>query len=127
LPPFWNTTATTCVPRPSIPAGAIQRRKSPDDRPHWTVLAAHRAAVGRDNESLYVTDEYIQELEAETLSAAESLEFERAGIIRDRISELKKQIGKEITDIEIKAAAQQKVKQTKAKTRGAAKVPRPKK
>jgi excinuclease ABC subunit B len=74
-----------------------------------------------------VTEEYIQELEAEMLSAAEALEFERAGIIRDRIIELKKSLGKEITETELKAATQQKVNKRKSKTRHAAKVPRPKK
>jgi hypothetical protein len=35
------------------------------------------------------------------------MSFERAGVICDRIIELKKQIGKEITETEIKAATQQ--------------------
>ncbi len=90
--------------------------------------AAHRAAnaaVGRDDESVYVTEEYIQELEAEMLAAAENLEFERAGIIRDRIIEVKKSIGKEITETELKAASQTTPKRRK-KTRSSAKIPRPK-
>ena len=42
-------------------------------------VTAHRqanAAVGRTNETEYVTQEYINELEAEMLAAAEALEFE---------------------------------------------------
>ncbi len=90
--------------------------------------AAHRAAnaaVGRDDDSIYITEEYIQELEAEMLAAAEALEFERAGVIRDRIIELKKQIGKAITETELKAATQQKAK--RRGKRAATRVPRPKK
>jgi excinuclease ABC subunit B len=53
---------------------------------------AHRqanAAVGRNEESVYITEEYLNELESEMLAAAEALEFERAAAIRDRIMELK--------------------------------------
>ena len=48
------------------------------------MLAAANAAVGRDDEKEYVTEEYVSELEAEMLAAAEALEFERAAAIRDR-------------------------------------------
>jgi excinuclease ABC subunit B len=47
-----------------------------------------RKAVGRD-EVTDATEEYINELEAEMLKAAESLEFERAAALRDRITQLK--------------------------------------
>jgi excinuclease ABC subunit B len=47
-----------------------------------------RKAVGRD-EVEEVTAEYLNELEAEMLSAAENLEFERAAALRDRIVALK--------------------------------------
>jgi len=59
--------------------------------------AAHadaNAKVGRTDETQYITEEYITELETEMLSAAESMEFERAAAIRDRISHLRDQIGK---------------------------------
>ena len=39
--------------------------------------------------------EYIDELEAEMLAAAEALEFERAAAIRDRITQLNDQVGEE--------------------------------
>jgi len=48
--------------------------------------------VHRDAEQ-YVTQEYLNELEAEMLAAAEALEFERAAELRDRISELRGKIG----------------------------------
>lgn len=47
-----------------------------------------RKAVGRD-EATDATEEYLNELEAEMLKAAESLEFERAAALRDRIVELR--------------------------------------
>ncbi len=47
-----------------------------------------RKAVGRD-EVTDATEEYLNELEAEMLAAAENLEFERAAAIRDRIVQLK--------------------------------------
>ena len=43
-----------------------------------TAHAEANRAVGRSDEAEYITEEYIQELEAEMLAAAESLEFERA-------------------------------------------------
>jgi excinuclease ABC subunit B len=47
-----------------------------------------RDAVGRD-ELTDATEEYLNELEAEMLQAAENLEFERAAALRDRIMELR--------------------------------------
>jgi excinuclease ABC subunit B len=48
------------------------------------------------NETYYVTQEFINELEGEMMKAAESLEFERAAQLRDRIMQLKQQIGQEV-------------------------------
>src|SRR5690606_23965872 len=65
--------------------------------------AAHRqanAAVGRGNDSQYITAEYIQELEAEMLAAAEALEFERAAQIRDRITRMRDSVGEKKSDFE---------------------------
>ena len=53
----------------------------------------NQQVLGVQNENQYVTQEYINELETEMLAAAEALEFERAAKLRDRISQLKKQIG----------------------------------
>jgi excinuclease ABC subunit B len=47
-----------------------------------------RKAVGRD-EITDATEEYLNELEAEMLKAAEGLEFERAAALRDRITQLR--------------------------------------
>jgi excinuclease ABC subunit B len=56
--------------------------------------AKANAAVGRGEDELFITQEYINELERDMLEAAEKLEFERAAIIRDRIDEMKKFIEK---------------------------------
>lgn len=53
----------------------------------------NQQVLGAQDESQYVTQEYINELETEMLAAAESLEFERAAKLRDRIAQLKKEIG----------------------------------
>ena len=88
--------------------------------------AAHRqanAAVGRDNPEKYITEEYVQELEAEMLAAAEAMEFERAAALRDRVVQLKNQMGKELSTAEVTSY------QPKGKKRGGKRerVPRPKK
>ncbi|MCA8999128.1 MAG: excinuclease ABC subunit UvrB, partial [Planctomycetaceae bacterium] len=51
-----------------------------------------REATGASDEAKYVTQEYIAELEKEMLEAAESLEFERAARLRDKVQELQKQL-----------------------------------
>ncbi len=66
--------------------------------------AAHaqsNAVVGRSNDSQYITEEYLDELEGEMLAAAEELEFERAAAIRDRIVQMRAQLGKPLAEAEI--------------------------
>src|SRR5690606_2743387 len=69
--------------------------------------AAHaraNAAVGRADETQYITEEYVNELEAEMYAAAESLEFERAAALRDRIEQLRASIGKKLSDVELRSS-----------------------
>jgi len=56
-----------------------------------------RDVGGIDSEATYVTQEFINELEAEMLTAAEQLEFERAATLRDRIVEMKQQMGEAVS------------------------------
>jgi len=66
--------------------------------------AAHarsNAAVGRGDETQYITEEYLSELEAEMHVAADSLEFERAAALRDRIVQMRQQKGKSLDEAEI--------------------------
>ena len=52
---------------------------------------------GAKDDTTYITQEFIAELEAEMMAAAEQLEFERAAQLRDRIHQLKKQIGNAVS------------------------------
>jgi excinuclease ABC subunit B len=64
--------------------------------------AAHaraNAAVGRGDESQYITQEYLQELEEEMHAAAAALQFEQAAAIRDRIETLRDSIGKPVSPL----------------------------
>ncbi|MFZ1932393.1 MAG: excinuclease ABC subunit UvrB [Thermoguttaceae bacterium] len=66
--------------------------------------AAHvqsNAAVGFREESQYITEEYLAELQAEMLAAAEELEFERAAALRDRIAQMRQQMGKRLAEAEV--------------------------
>ncbi|TWT88338.1 UvrABC system protein B [Pseudobythopirellula maris] len=90
--------------------------------------AAANAAVGRDDETRYVTEEYINELEKEMYEAADGMEFERAAILRDRIEKMRESIGQSLRAVE----EQLKQGGKKGRRKGVggkkkAKVPRPKK
>ncbi len=57
-----------------------------------------RAGGGRGQPTVeqFVTQEYLNELEAEMLRAAEQLDFERAAKLRDQIVSLKKRLGQAV-------------------------------
>ena len=89
-----------------------------------SAAAAHReanAAVGREDEAEYITEEYINELEGEMLEAAESLEFERAAGLRDRITQMRESIGKKISEVQDKPSG----KRGRRKKTGS-RIPKPK-
>jgi excinuclease ABC subunit B len=94
--------------------------------------AAHaeaNAKVGRGDETEYITEEYIAELEAEMMAAAAEMEFERAAAIRDRIGQLREQIGKPLSAVREREPAGGKRKGKKKVGDPAAwkgRVPRPK-
>ncbi len=93
--------------------------------------AAHaraNAAVGQNDETQYITEEYINELEKEMYEAADQMEFERAAIIRDRIEKMRESIGMTIASVEKqlnKGGRRRKKKKVAGVNSG--KVPRPKK
>jgi excinuclease ABC subunit B len=84
-------------------------------------------AAGLASEDQYVTREYLSELEAEMLAAAESLEFERAAALRDKIVQLKKQLGQSLKPEEqFAAAAALPVKaRNRSRRRGGGRIPKP--
>ena len=77
-----TTPSTASRPRRSSRRSAAGSRKRSRRR------KVAREAVGRD-EATDATEEYLNELEAEMLEAAEKLEFERAAALRDRILQLR--------------------------------------
>ncbi|MFL2865527.1 MAG: excinuclease ABC subunit UvrB [Pirellulaceae bacterium] len=95
---------------------------------------AHReanVAVGRTDEQVYITQEYINELEKEMMSAAEQMEFERAAALRDRIMQLQDSMGKTLDEVDVKSYdknARRKKKQVarSGDPKPGGKVPRPK-
>ena len=94
--------------------------------------AAHaeaNAKVGLTDETQYITEEYISELEAEMYAAAEAMEFERAAVIRDRIEQMRDQIGKPVTSVKEKEPGGRKrgKKKTGDPAQWKGRVPRPKK
>jgi excinuclease ABC subunit B len=62
------------------------------------------AAVGRTEEAQCITEEYLAELQAEMLAAAEDLEFERAAALRDRIQQMRQQLGTPLAEARIEHA-----------------------
>jgi len=85
--------------------------------------AKANAAVGRNDEAVYITEEYVAELEAEMLAAADALEFERAATLRDRIEQMRESIGKKVGDVELRSGGKDA---RGARRKGGARVPRPK-
>jgi excinuclease ABC subunit B len=97
--------------------------------------AAHaeaNAKVGRTDETQYITEEYIAELEAEMMAAADAMEFERAAVIRDRIGQMRDQIGQPVSAVRERASQGEARKGRKAKRKSGdpaewkGRVPRPK-
>ena len=93
-----------------------------------SAIAAHRdanAAVGRTDEAQIITEEYLAELEAEMMAAAEKLEFEKAAALRDRISQLRDSLGKKTSEVEVRSFRATGNKKGRNR-QGGTKVPRPK-
>ncbi|WP_146574350.1 excinuclease ABC subunit UvrB [Botrimarina hoheduenensis] len=103
---------------------AIRRGIESDAAAH----ARANAAVGHTDETQYVTQEYLNELEKEMYEAADQMEFERAAILRDRIEKMQESIGMSIKAVEagLKKSVGKKGRRGKGGTKKA-KVPRPKK
>jgi len=86
--------------------------------------AQANAAVGRTDETQYITEEYISELEVEMHAAADSLEFERASAIRDRIEQMRESVGEPVDSV--KQRSDRKGRRKHAKKKTGSQVPRPK-
>ena len=103
--------------RSGIEAEAAKRRKT-------------AAQAQSEAEVVYITVEYVDSLEQEMLAAAEALEFERAASLRDRVLQLKDNIGKPLAEVEIEKSAGSsngpQKRRRRAKGIKGSKVPRPK-
>ena len=90
--------------------------------------AKANAAVGRTDETQYITEEYINELEAEMHQAADEMQFERAAKIRDRIDQMRDSIGEPVDSIRERTGGKGRNKRgTKKKSGGReGRVPHPK-
>lgn len=88
--------------------------------------AANEAVKGADA-SVLVTQEFIQELENEMLAASEELDFERAALLRDRISQLQDSVGKHVSEEELQGKPASETRPGKRGRGARARVPRPKK
>jgi excinuclease ABC subunit B len=80
-----------------------------------------RSASGVETEGEYVTQEYVAALEAEMLSAAEALEFERAANLRDKLLAIKASGGKVVRD-----PGRRRDESENGRSRKRGRVPRPK-
>lgn len=93
--------------------------------------AAHAksyAAVGRGEDAQYITEEFLAELETEMLAAAEALEFERAAALRDRIQQLRRQMGKPVAEAQVEHATRDRRGRHHQRGPGpGGRIPRPKK
>jgi excinuclease ABC subunit B len=88
---------------------------------------ANEALVNEN--TVFITEEMIEELQTEMIQAAEALEFERAGLLRDRFGQLKEAVGKPLKSVEgakAKSSKGGKKKGRRASKRRGSKVPRPK-
>jgi excinuclease ABC subunit B len=89
--------------------------------------AGAHAAVGRTDEAQRITEEYLAELEAEMFAAAEALEFERAAALRDRIEQMRQQLGKPLGEVQLQHATRAERGKRRRRHQPAARVPRPRK
>ncbi|MGA2033948.1 MAG: excinuclease ABC subunit UvrB [Thermoguttaceae bacterium] len=92
--------------------------------------AAHArsyAAVGRGDDAQYITEEFLAELEGEMLAAAEALEFERAAALRDRIQQMRKQLGKPLAEAQIHHATRAERGGRRKRHTGPGGIPKPRK
>ena len=90
------------------------------------------AAAKEAAEIQFITIEYVEKIEREMLEAAESLEFEKAASLRDRVVQLKENLGKPLAEVEMESNSSTSGRRKRGRKgmrvkKGQTKVPRPKK
>jgi excinuclease ABC subunit B len=99
-------------------------RKGIEEEIQARQVAQDAAGIG---EAQYVTQEFLNELEAEMMKAAENLEFERAAQLRDRIMGMKDKIGKPVSESSSASGRGGTKKKGRKGKKGRSTVPRPRK
>ena len=88
--------------------------------------AESNAIVGRKDETQYITEEYLSELEAEMLAAADNLEFERAAGLRDRIDQMRANLGAAVDSVRESKPQVKGRRKGKGSNNSSERIPRPK-
>ncbi len=90
------------------------------------------AAAQESSEGQRITVDYVDAVEREMLAAAEALEFEKAASLRDRVLQLRDNLGKPLSEIEFESSStgqsgrRKKGRKGMRAKQGQGKVPRPK-
>jgi len=83
------------------------------------------ASAGKDVE--LITQEMVNDLQDEMIAAAENLDFEQAGFLRDRITLLESHIGEPLNAVDTASKSRSKGRRGKGKRKSGGHIPRPKK
>lgn len=106
------------------PESVVRKIKAGIEHAAQAHKKARSAVEGKSSEQV-VTEEYLDLLEKEMLSAAEDMEFERAASLRDKLMNLREKIGQTINE-ESETYEQPKGPRRGRRKKGGRKVPRPK-
>ena len=87
---------------------------------------AKTRAAGSKKDAELITQKMVDDLQTKMIEAAENLEFEQAGFLRDRITKLESHIGEPLDDVEGAAKSRGKGRRGKGRRKNS-RVPRPKK
>ena len=82
-------------------------------------------SAGKDVE--LITQEMVNDLQNEMIAAAENLDFEQAGFLRDRITLLESHIGEPLNAVDTASKSRSKGRRGKGKRKSGGHIPRPKK
>ena len=83
------------------------------------------ASAGKDVE--LITQAMVDDLQNEMIAAAENLDFEQAGFLRDRITLLESHIGEPLNAVDTASKSRSKGRRGKGKRKSGGHIPRPKK
>ena len=90
---------------------------------------AKTRAAGASKDVQLITQKMVDDLQTEMIAAAENLEFEQAGFLRDRITKLESHIGEPLDDVDSSEKSRGKGRRGKGRRKNSSysRIPRPKK